>query len=49
MKTTKRFIKDILLINGYDSTKFSHSYNYMVLHQKEPLEAGFVECDEYFY
>ena len=45
----KRFIKDILFINGYNPVKFPHSYHYRVLHQKEQLELGFLECDEYFY
>ena len=45
----KRFIKDVLFINGCDIKSVPHPYRYRVLHQMEQLNAGFLESDEYFY
>ena len=45
----KRFIKDVLFINGCDNKNVPHPYRYRVLHQMEQLDAGFLESDEYFY
>ena len=45
----KKFKKDVLFINGCNPKILNHPYRYRVLHQMEQLEAGFIECDEYFY
>ena len=36
-------------MNAVDSKFHPHSYRYLVLHQKEQLNAGFLESDEFFY
>ena len=45
----KKFIKDVLFINGCDIKNVPHPYRYRVLHQMEQLDAGFLESDEYYY
>ena len=42
-------IKSVLFINGCDPKILPQSYRYRVLHQMEQLEAGFLECDEFYY
>ena len=45
----KKIKKDVLFINGCNPKILNYPYRYRVLHQMEQLEAGFIECDEYFY
>ena len=45
----KRFIKDILFISGYKSKSGHQLYRYRILHQKEQLNAGFLESDDNYY
>lgn len=39
--------KDVIFINGCSLTL--HPYRYRISHQKEQLNAGFLENDEFFY
>ena len=44
-----RFIKDVLFISGYKSKSVHQLYRYRILHQKEQLNAGFLESDDNYY
>ena len=44
-----KFIKDILFINGCEPKICPQSFHYRVLNQMEQLQAGFFECDKFFY
>ena len=45
----KRFIKDVLFISGYKSKSDHQLYRFRILHQKEQLNAGFMESDDNYY
>ena len=45
----KTSTKDVLFINGCDPKLLPHPFRYRVLHQKEQLNANFIESDIYFY
>ena len=45
----KKFLKDVLFINGCNINIIPHPYRYRILHQMEQLNAGFLESDECFY
>ena len=49
LANNKKFLKDVLFINGCNINKIPHSYRYRILHQMEQLDAGFLESDICFY
>ena len=48
-KSTGKFYKDVLFINGVNYNDLPHPPRYRVKHQSEQLLLNNVECDEIFY
>ncbi len=49
LSENKRFIKDVLFVSGCKAESVPQLYRYRILHQKEQLNAGFLECDDFYY